>query len=371
MKFLQKLFSSKEEIQKAEILLEERSPICPITAIVEQDTNVVYFYLWGSESSNFGVKSCWVRNLKEAPETIDESELKKGNPPMQTKQFCRFSKGQEKLKKEDLEIIWFEEGDGAALLLNQKIIAVIPAWSGFGGFKGYARDCIGEGEFSWELKPNNEIYKRVELANKSWQVWEFEPNPFTAEQPRILDVYTEQFGKSEKYFSIDGIDWPPRGLYLRIGDLKSVFATVGLSLFPMPTIEMQVANRFDHHRIELGMILNKKIDEQETKDLANWISGQAAIPWQNVTFLGEGHTINFEVFSAEKFNSVLLTNSLDCLPTPDLGEYRESTINFLWMIPITQKERAHIRENGSEILIKRLNKLGDEVFSLNRKEVVD
>lgn len=370
MKFLKKLFSSQEEeIQKPEVLLEERSPLCPITAIVEQDISVVYFYLWGAETTGFGVKSCWVRNLKPAPDKISESQLKKGIPPMQTRSFCKFPEGQKKLNKEDLTIIWLEEGDGAALLLNQEIIAIIPAWSGFGGFSGYARDCIGQGDLSWELKPNNEMFRRVRFADKSWQAWESEPSPFSAEQPRILEIYNEQFGKSEKYFAIDGMEWPPRGLYLRIGEIKSVFATVGLSLFPMPAIEMQVPNRMDLHRIELGMVLNKKITDKETKNLADWISGQAAIPWENITFLGEGHTINFEVFDGEKFNSVLLTNNLDCLPTPDLGTYRRSKVNFLWMIPITKNERAHVIEHGSEELLYKLNKIGDAVFSLDRDEM--
>ncbi|NLR95092.1 suppressor of fused domain protein [Flammeovirga agarivorans] len=52
-----------------------------------------------------------------------------------------------------------------------------------------------------------------------------------------------------------------------------------------------------------------------------------------------------------------------------MGNFRESKITFLWMIPITKKERDIAISEGSEKLISKLNILGTEVFSLNRPEV--
>ncbi len=370
MSFLKKIFSRKEqEFQKPEVLLEEQSPSSPITAIVEQDNRVVYFYLYGPENSNFGIKSSWVRNLKEAPNELEEKLMNKGIPPMLPKEFCKFPQGQEKLNKNDLKIIWTEEGDSAGLLLKDEIIAIIPSWGGQNGFFGYAKECIGQGNFAWELTQSNTFLQRLNNAKDYWNSWDNELNPFQIQQPLILNAYDEAFGKNDKYYAIDGNEWPPKGLYLRKGQSKTIFATVGISLIPMPVIEMYTENRFESNRIEFGIILDSVFNEKEIQQMAEWISGQSTIPWSNITFLGEGHTINFD-FRSTKFNSVILTNKLDILPKPELDDYRDSRINFLWMIPISEKERNEVIENGSDGILNKLNELGEKIYSLERNEVI-
>lgn len=371
MSFFKNLFSSKDkEFQKAEVLLELKSPSCPITAIVEQDNRVAYFYLWGNENSNFGVKSCWIRNLKEAPNTLEKQLMEKGVPPMLPKQFCKFPNGQEKLNKEDLKIIWTEEGDAAALLLKDDVIAIIPIWSGDNGFNGYAKDCIGEGNFAWELTESNVFIERIEECKAFWDSWDNEINPFHLQQPKIIDAYDKAFGTHDKYYAIDGNNWPPKGLYLRQGESQVVFATVGLSIIPMPVIEMYVEDRYKKNRIELGLILDSVFSEKVIQQLAEWISGQSTIPWHNVTFLGEGHTIDFPTINSTKFNSVILTNKLDLMPQPELDDYRLSKVNFLWMVPISEKERNEIVNNGSDGVLEKLRNIGEHVFSLDRQEVI-
>jgi hypothetical protein len=371
MSFLKKLFSSKEkEFQKAEVLIEEQSPSCPITAIVEQDNRVAYFYLWGPENSNFGVKSCWIRNLNQAPNELEEKLMKKGIPPMLPKKFCKFPEGQEKLNKNDLKIIWTEEGDSAALLVKNEIVSIIPSWGGQNGFYGYAKNCQGQGNFAWELSESNVFIERIEKSIEYWDLWDKELNPFQIQQPIILGAYDETFGNHDKYYAIDGNEWPPKGLYLRKGESKTIFATVGLSLVPMPVVEMYSENRFESNRIELGIILDSVFSEKDIQEIAEWISGQSSIPWDNITFLGEGHTINFKPFNSTKFNSVVLTSRLDILPKPELDDYRDSKVNLLWMIPISKKERNEIMENGSNGILEKLNKIGNKVFSLEREEVI-
>ncbi|UII30446.1 suppressor of fused domain protein [Fulvivirga ulvae] len=370
MSFLKKIFSTKEAEKEPEVLLEEESPLCPIKAIVEQDERVVYFYLWGDEETNFGIKSCWVRNLTHAPDELETKLLNKGIPPLLPRQYCKFPEGQEKLKPGDLSIVWLEEGDGAALFLKDEILAIIPAWSGLEDFPGYARDCKGHGNFAWEITDSNELPERVEQAIACWYSWSSELNPFRLEQPRILEVYEDLLGKSDKYYAIDGNQWPPKGLYLRNGASKTVFATVGLSLIPMPSVEMYVDDRLEHNRIELGIILDSQLQESDLQNIAEWISGQACLPWDNITFFGEGHTINFQPLNSNKFNSVILTNQLELLPKIELGKYRNSHVNFLWMVPISQKERKDVIDNGSESLISKLDKIGTAIYSLDRDEVV-
>ncbi len=371
MNFLKDLFSSKkEEFIKPEVLLEENSPNCPITAIVEQDNRVAYLYLWGPENSSFGTKSCWIRNLKEAPAQKEVNLIQKGIPPMLPKQFCKFPLGQEKLSKENLHLVWLEEGDGVALFEKEELLAIIPSWGGFGDFFGYARDCKGQGDFSWEISDNNILRQRIADSLEFQHEWDTEMNPFQKNQPIILNHYKEIFGKSVNYYAIDGNEWPPKGLYVRNGESKTVFATVGLSLIPQPVVEMYAENRFDVNRIELGLILNAPLTENHIQEMANYISGQADIPWKNITFLGEGHTISCPSLHSEIYTNVILTSNINIYPKVGLDNYRGSQIIFLWMAPISEKERQEVINNGSKELLEKLNYIGEQIFSLDRAEVI-
>lgn len=289
---------------------------------------------------------------------------------MLTSTFCRFPEGQAFLKTEDLEIVWLEEGDGAALLENGEIIAIIPSWSGNGDFFGYAKDCSGQGEFCWELTESNILIDRVRNAKEFWSLWNDEPTPFQIRQPQLLNSYQEILGNSDKYFAIDGNEWPPKGLFLKTGEFNDVFVTVGLSLFPMPVVEMYSETPNEINRIELGLILKSGLNESELNGLANWISGQADIPWKRITWMGNGHTITFMKLKNTKITSVILVKDLKVLPKLDLEDYRGSKINILWMIPITENERNHVIKNGCELLIEKLNHLGREVFNIYRPEIL-
>lgn len=96
------LFSrNNNKIEKPKVILELRSPGCPITAIVEQDNRTAYFYLFG-DNEDFGTKSCWIRNLNAAPNEIETKLMEKGIPPMLTKEFANFRKDRKNL----MLILW-------------------------------------------------------------------------------------------------------------------------------------------------------------------------------------------------------------------------------------------------------------------------
>jgi len=366
MKFFKKLFSKKEE-EKSEpqILLEERSPVCPITAIVEQDDRVAYLYLWGDENKSFGTKACWIRNLVPAPENFDSNSPA---PPLMPKEFCKYPEGLFPLKKEDIFIIWSEEGDGVALYEKGDMVASIPSWGGHKGFPGYARDCKGQGNFAWELEREDRYFERFEKANKYWNDWYVEESHFYNYQPKILEIYNNYLGSSDLYFAIDGGEIPMRGLFLRKGESKTVFATVGMSLVPQPTVELFFDDPSEANKIELGLMLNSPFSEDSIQRIGNTISSIAAVPWENVSWLGEGHTINFNFPDFDNFNAVIFTNRLSILPKIEFENLGISKVKFLWMIPITDAERKLTMDSGSDELIQKLNLIGEEIFNLDRTE---
>src|SRR5690606_37841067 len=124
------------------ILKEEVGPNGNIRALVEDDGRSVHLYLEGtSEDHPFGVRSCWVRNLRAAPTLIEAERMQAGLAPMLPARNCVDPEAGRPLRAEDLEFLWFESGDGVALLEKGDVLAVIPPWSGKAGFAGYARDC--------------------------------------------------------------------------------------------------------------------------------------------------------------------------------------------------------------------------------------
>lgn len=350
--------------------MEAESPLCPISAIVEQDENVAYIYLVGGEKTDFGVKACWIRNLKVAPATFDDALLKEGEPPMLERKHCRHPEGQPPLRESNLDLVWTEEGDGVALLEGSEIIAIIPGWSGFKGFPGYARDAIGEGRFAWEISPNNSFLERISRAKKFWHSWGTAETPFQKRQPEILGLYEKAFGKESRYYAIDGGQFPPRGGTLLRGPSQTSFLTVGLSIFPQPQIEMHAETPEKVNRIELGLLLNNDDFDGSVEGLSGWISGTASYPHDYVRFLTEGHTVNLAFPGNTNCTAALLTDRLSILPKQDLGEYRGSIIKLLWLIPITAAERKLAMDEGSENLLPLLEKIGKSIFALERSSVV-
>lgn len=137
----------------ARMLIESESPNGNVTAFAEDDSRCVYFYLQGAPGTEFGVRSCWVRNLLKAPLELDVAGMRRGIAPLLPAKECRHPDGAVPLDSAKLEIVWFEEGDAAALLHAGEILAVIPAWSGVDGFEGYARDCSAQSDLCWPLEP--------------------------------------------------------------------------------------------------------------------------------------------------------------------------------------------------------------------------
>ena len=341
-------------------LIEDMSPNGNLQAFVEQDDRVAHFYLWGGPESPFGTRVCWVRNLKpgyDDPAQIGEA-MQAGTPPMLHKGACRHPSGAVPLVGERLRIVWFEEGDAAALLEDGELLAVIPGWSGDGGMRGYARDCTEPTSLCWPLAPALEtLASRVRRAQAFWDSWSSETNPWTGMQDALIAAYGA-LGAYSNYYAIDGGKWPPKAmLRIPVGD-SVVLVTLGISLRPQPKVEGAFEDPSPHRRIELGMCLGPPFaTDEHVMRMARYISAQSDLPWTHFTWLGNGHTIACDVLPGGEsggFTSVVLLSSPAGVPNITLPRFRDDDVSVLWLVPITEAERLLAVEHGSAALAARL-----------------
>jgi hypothetical protein len=359
-----------------ETILEDVSPAGNVYALVEQSETCCYFYLQGPPNSTFGLKSCWVRNFKQAPEHLDVEAMRRGESPMLALAQCRHPEGASGFANGELKIIWAEEGDAAALSKEGEILTVIPSWSGQKGFHGYSRDCIGESDLCWELgaPAQNAQFAKYERASKFWNLWSDGRNPWPQWRDQISNVVESKLGTHSNYYAIDGGKWPPKAMLRIPSEQKVTLITVGICIRPQPRVEMFVKDPENHCRIELAISLEASLPDAAIKSMAGYLSGQAEFPWNNFTFLGRGHTIPADA-ARELSNGrlpfvLLVTHDLET-PLIQLPRILDDPINVLWLIPISDRERKFAEVHGSDELISQLKHAGvNYLADFGRKSVV-
>ena len=353
-------------------ILFETSPFANIDAIVQHDGRVVYFYLNGHTidgQNRFNTRAVWVQNLIEAPYVLDEDEARSGIAPMLPRTCCKQTKPVPMLDPDQLEIVWFEEGNGAALRRKKtadseaETLAVIPPWSGLEGFHGYAAGCIAESPLCWPMPDNPKLQQRIESAARFWQACRSDDHPFTDLQPEILAAYDQVFATSQEdekgkpsdthYFSIDGGKFPPRGLvqYPSAG----VIATVGLSLCPQPAVELFVDDPVNYRRIELAIRLTSQqmADSDLVESVSRQLSSLAAYPWRNLTWLGPGHTCGLSGMQTDSQLALLVPDSqistATSAPAVSLPSFQADPVNLLWLLPITTEQQQQLEAGAINV----------------------
>lgn len=345
-----------------QVLLEEVNSNGNIQAIVEADERVVCLYLFHADDfEGPRVRTCWVRNLAPAPAELNVSDMREGRPPLLPTSCCAHPRGAPAPDASTLSVVWFEEGNGVALFENDELLAVIPPWSGHGGFHGYARDCTQESPLCWPMPKERALFERIEQARDYWRVWD-DPNLWTAFQEPVVRKLEKQLGAPHaKYFAIDSGEWPPKAmLRFDLAD-RYVFATVGVALRAQPNVEMSTDDPARCRRIELAAALDASCPAGELSGFGQWISGLASYPWNQYTWLGPGHTIPCGAVPASlggaRFPFVILVAGTT--PETSLLEagFRNDPITYLWLLPITEQERDVAMNEGAEALLQRLGKI--------------
>jgi hypothetical protein len=351
-----------------ETLLFQTSPIGNIDAIVQHDGRCVYFFLNENPNSasgkpKFGTRCVWVQNLERGPLVFNQSELEKGIPTILPRTLTVDREGLPNLSPEKIHVVWLEEGNAAALVKidssNEidRVLAVIPPWSGRDGFHGYAAQCGAENEVCWPMPQNEMLQRRIANANSFWQSFESNANPFATLQPEQLGYYRDRFESEEEtsladtsssnYFSIDGGKFPPRGL-LQIKQPDSVLLlTVAMSLLPQPLVELSTDQPSRFRRIELGLRIPNPLASESIVDQARAkLSQLAAYPWSHFTWLGSGHSCNLSGIFDDREHAMLIDDALirddSTSPPPP---FRNDPVNLLWLAPVTQQQIDDLANN--------------------------
>ncbi len=331
-----------------EILHFETSPYGNMDAIVQQDGQSVYMYLIPREPhSNVPPKACWVRNLVQGPYVINQNDLIEGRPVLLPRNHTKSNQPGSLPDRDQLKIIWFEEGTGAALVEtlvspsgdSQQTLAIIPPWSGENGFHGYAADCAVESVIASPMPPNPKLQQGIDRAQQFWDSFSRLPDPFIECRDQWLNYLDQSvFGDSQpsssierQYFKIEKESFPPVGLVQYSSENQIMLSTAGMSLCPQPFVELSSPDPRQHRRIELMMILDPIPDPALLNRIRSQLARLAGYPWRNLRWLGAQHTCEFpDIF--EGTDRALLIDTADRLkrvePYPEWGPFYRSFRSF-------------------------------------------
>jgi hypothetical protein len=348
-------------VPEPETLLFETSPHGTLDSMVQQDGRTVYLYLHSPKNPEFGTRAVWVRNLIKGPLVLSDADLQMGIAPVLPRTWSAEPAGSPLPDVDQLRLIWFEEGNGVALLEGDEVLAIIPPWSGLENFHGYARDCRLENSICWPMPQQRHLTMRIRRAENYWRSWET-GNPFRKLQEDLLAAYGTRFGEAGKYFAIDSGHWPPKAIQcFQKGGLLTAL-TVGVCVRSMPNVELAMENPSIARRVEFGIQLNIGEMDANAESILEWMSRITNYPWHRLTWFGHGHTSALPAAILPEYAGVFYFQDQQGNSALDLGTFEGDPINLLWMVPIDDEELKSIVEKTTSAvefsdLLRKQNRL--------------
>ncbi len=153
---------------------------------------------------------------------------------------------------------------------------------------------------------------------------------------------------------------------MKRGDI--LFLTIGVSIRPQPWVEILFNDdASQYRRMEMALAIDGQyVNEDNAIHMASALAGFAHVPWNKITWLGEGHTLESAV-APQGYEGYILSSALyadaDHLTLP---HQQDDPVNIYWASPIFTRERelAHSVPNGGSDLLKKLQQQGvNHIFS--------
>lgn len=348
------------ELSSPRILLESESPYANRRVIVEYDGSTTAAYLHDQTTA---IAATWIANHLQAPAATDLSRLSSGKAPEMPAEHTRHPRGRPLIDPLSLRAAWLEEGDGVAIFEHSELLAVLPGWSDMSrGMPGYSRDVIGQTPFGWSLDDAMEgLGPRAAAAEDFWR-WRADQGAWANFQQAMLGHLLTRLGPGAKYWDVGGGKQPFVGVTERPPTPRrpyTVLSTVGMSCQRMPGIEQTGEEAVGRARIELAIATT--MPSANAARIFLWL---AQYPWREMTWLSAGHTVPWyhqpATFPLGGGNeAVLLLDQPGALIGPDVPSlsgfsFEGEPVRWLWVVPVSERERLLARERGAASLITQL-----------------
>lgn len=317
-------------------ILFSESPIAHFTAEVLTENECSYFYLYRMDADQEKIvtmAACWIKNHVFVEDGYSPKEdMDSGKQPKVNTKYCRYPEDLCLLTAEDLEIVWGKEGCLAGLLCREELICAIPYWadSSFSGYSKYS-GTEAMGLYPLPLQQGNVLFSRLNESRRFWeqdfsQVW-------SRYQQDFLEELENQFGQAAAYYAIDGGQFPPKGLAVFQKEGYRYAFTIGVGMFPQPSVELHREDYENYDKIELGFCWKQDLPLEETKVLSQ-MSSIAAIPWIYAAFFNHHHTIDFNSDPAHPYAVFLSDREATRLNSSFLCR---NQVDLLWLVPVGEE----------------------------------
>ena len=243
---------------------------------------------------------------------------------------------------------------------------------------GYSRDVVGQTPFGWPLDEAMEgLAPRLERSRAYWR-WRQSASGWNQFQQALLGHLQARIGPGGHYWDSSASEQPPTGVTERPPEPHrpyTILSTVGMSCQRMPVVEQVLDDPSGYARIELAIATT--LPSAQAARVFLWL---ATYPWRAVTWLGPGHSVRwyhepatFPLGGNEGYGAVLLLDSPGFPPGGDAGgrapgqalpgpqppdlsgfTFGGDPVRWLWIVPISERDRQLAKEHGSASLVSRL-----------------
>jgi hypothetical protein len=349
------------------IVFSDASPYRSRRLDIEADEVSTVAYL--RDSGGIVIGAAWIGNHEPAQHRLDLARLNAGLAPAMPAGLTSHPEGRTPLDATALEVVWFEEGDGAAVLEAGEPLCVIPGWSSLShGLPGYSRDATGQGPFALPFD-DEDFDLRIREAREHW-VRQRDTAVWGDFQQSALGHLLSRLGPGGQY--LHDVGRQDGGPVIGVSERPAredrpytVLSTLGMSRQRMPAVGLHEKDTDPHDRVELALATT--LPSGPAGQLLAWL---APYPWRSATRLGSGSVISWPGRAGafplgDRWAGALLLDdpaelALDQL-VPDLSGFKVvdgDSVRWLWVVPITADERTQASSEGFTTLLRQMAKDG-------------